>query len=755
MRLLTFAAAAFAAASLSACGGPNVDEHFARGNDYFDGHQYREAVVEYKTALQADDKRGDIRLKLADASLRLGDLRGALGEYVRAADLLADNVDAQVKAGSMLLMARRFEDARTRAEHALKLDPKSVDGMVLMGNALAGLNKIDDAIAEYQEALSLDPATDAASANLGAIQFIRGQRDASEATFLKAVQAAPKSVNARMALANFYWATSRPKDAEENLKAAVAIDPANMAANRALGVFYMANGRGAEAEQYFNTIAEAAKTTDTTISLADYYIATKRLDEAKTVLRELARQPDAFAQATTRLAALEAQQSSRGVAETLVGTVLERQPAYMPARLLNMRLQVAANRPDEALKIAEGVVKDEPNSPAAAQAHAIIGAIESWRGRTEQATNAFLEVLRIEPKSIGAAIALSRLSLSTLDLDRAESYANQALAAHPGNPAARALVVRIDLARGNAARANANLAELQKQYPDSPAVLNLVAAQHAVAGRLEPARATYARAATMAPGDMEALEGLIETSFRAGRQKDAVQAIEEALRRTTPSASLFTIAARTYRTAGDAKTAEDYLRKAIDLDPAKLQAYGLLGQLYISQKRLGDARDQYAELVGKNPRSVPASTVLAMIMEAQRDLPAAEAQYQKTLNLDPEAAVAANNLAWLYVSAGKNLDQALQLAQTSAKRLGDLSQVNDTLGWIYYKKGMFQPAVRHLEKSVQKDAADPAVHYHLGMAYLQAGEPDKAKKSLQRALAMSSAFDGAAEAKRALADLGR
>jgi tetratricopeptide (TPR) repeat protein len=254
---------------------------------------------------------------------------------------------------------------------------------------------------------------------------------------------------------------------------------------------------------------------------------------------------------------------------------------------------------------------------------------------------------------------------------------------------------------------------------------------------------------------MEALEGLVGTSFGAGRKQDAIQAVDDAMKRSAPSAALYILAGRAYASAGNPAKAEELLKKAIDLEPAKLQAYGLLGALYISQKRLGDARDQYTELTKKNPRSVPASTMLGMIMEAQRDLPAAEAQYQKTMGLDAEAAVAANNLAWLYVSSNRNLDQALQLAQTAAKQLGEVPQVNDTLGWIYYRKGIFQPAVRHLEKSIQKDATDPSVHYHLGMAYLQMGEIDKAKKSLTKSLSMSQNFDGASEAKKALADLGK
>ena len=47
-----------------------------------------------------------------------------------------------------------------------------------------------------------------------------------------------------------------------------------------------------------------------------------------------------------------------------------------------------------------------------------------------------------------------------------------------------------------------------------------------------------------------------------------------------------------------------------------------------------------------------------------------------------------------------------------------------------------------------------AVHYHLGMAYLQSGYLDKAKKQLQAALASKTEFDGSADAKKALAQLG-
>ena len=46
----------------------------------------------------------------------------AYGSYARAADLDPQNVDAQIKAGTLLLVAGEYDAARTRAELAVRAD---------------------------------------------------------------------------------------------------------------------------------------------------------------------------------------------------------------------------------------------------------------------------------------------------------------------------------------------------------------------------------------------------------------------------------------------------------------------------------------------------------------------------------------------------------------------------------------------------------------------------------------------------------
>ena len=160
--------------------------------------------------MQIDAQRGDAHLKLADAQVKANDPVNAIKEYIRAADLLPNDADTQLKAAQGLLLAGRYEDARARADKVLERDKQNVTAQILRGNALAGLKDFDGAIAEYEDAVATDPSQHEAFVNLGTVQFLRGNREESEAAFHKAVEAAPQSVEARLSLANFYWASQRP-----------------------------------------------------------------------------------------------------------------------------------------------------------------------------------------------------------------------------------------------------------------------------------------------------------------------------------------------------------------------------------------------------------------------------------------------------------------------------------------------------------------------------------------------------------------
>src|SRR5262245_4481425 len=115
------------------------ERYLASGDQYVSQKNYREAVIQYRNAVAIEGTAGDIRLKLGTVYEALGENRNALGEYVRAADLMPDNDQAQLQAGKMLVAYRRFDEAKARATKVLEKDPKNVNALIVLGNALAGL----------------------------------------------------------------------------------------------------------------------------------------------------------------------------------------------------------------------------------------------------------------------------------------------------------------------------------------------------------------------------------------------------------------------------------------------------------------------------------------------------------------------------------------------------------------------------------------------------------------------------------------
>jgi Flp pilus assembly protein TadD len=204
---------------------------------------------------------------------------------------------------------------------------------------------------------------------------------------------------------------------------------------------------------------------------------------------------------------------------------------------------------------------------------------------------------------------------------------------------------------------------------------------------------------------------------------------------------------------GDQQKAEAAFKRVLELDPANIQAYNRLGALYMTQHRLDDAKKDYENVAGGQTKSVEAATMVGIILELQNKPAEARQQYERALAIDPQAAVAANNLAWAYADGGEQLDTALQLAQTAKAQLPDRHEVDDTLGWVYYKKQLPTLAIAEFKRTVQAQPDNPVYQYHLGLAYAQNGEKYEARQSLQRALKLKSDFDGADNARKVLASV--
>jgi len=735
-----------------ACARVNPDKHVNAADGYMAQGLFGEAVIEYRVAAQAAPKRADIHMKLADAYIRSGHYSEGIQEASRASDLQPNDVTAHVKVGNLLLLARDFNGAKDHADRALTIDPDNVDATLLLGNSQAGLKNFADAIREYEDAIALQPSDGQPYVNLGSVLLVQGKRSEAEATFRKAISMSPKSPIGYLGLANLLWTTGRVDEAEKTIKSALAIAPNDLEANRAIVVLYLATRRPREAERYIRMLVHLSDTVQAHLYLADYYLTLKQPDDARKVLLELASRADGYVPANVRLAAFEGDSGQRAQALARLEEVLKRFPKDTSARLVRAILWRDDGKSDQALIEARDIIKAEPMSTLAASAYSLIGEIAAESDRFEEAVAAYEEVLKRDSHSNRGLLALAALYLSKGNLDKSSGYLTQALSLDPKNLPARALRVRLLLAQGDRAGAANALEALRHDAPDLVVVQNLQAAEQLAAGQFSAARATYAKALDGSPNDVEATAGLVQLDLATGHTKAALDRIEPHLAAKPPSPNFLILAAQTYDEIGQGQKVEESLKKAIEVAPDKMAGYSMLGFYYAKQHRLDEAREEFEELVRRNPKSISAGTMLGMVLESLNRQADAEKRYQTVLLMNPQAPIAANNLSYIYLSTNRNLETAFELAQTAHQESPGDAHISDTLGWAYYQKKQPRDAVRNLEDSVKIDPTNPNAQYHLGMAYVQAGDPASARRALQKVIALKNEEQSDA-AKKAMDEL--
>jgi cellulose synthase operon protein C len=166
----------------------------------------------------------------------------------------------------------------------------------------------------------------------------------------------------------------------------------------------------------------------------------------------------------------------------------------------------------------------------------------------------------------------------------------------------------------------------------------------------------------------------------------------------------------------------------------------------------------YLQSIKDNPREPNFYIRAGELYEIQGKYDDARNMYQQAINVQPDNAIAANDLAYIMLQQGGNVDVALSMAQTARRGMPDWPAAADTLGWAYYQKGVYQSAIdlfleaiRLNEKAGNPSQAD--FHYHLGLAYQHANQNAQARQQLERVLKINPNYSDAAQVRKALAEL--
>lgn len=691
--------------------------HLARGDKYFSQKQYNEAILEYRNVLRFEESNDQAIQRLGVAYYQVGNLMQSLPFLLKTKEIEPNNRDARIKLGKVFLAGRKLKEARDEAQFILKKDPKNFEAILLLAGSARTPKEVDAAIKRLEGV----------------------RRDFGD------------RARFHMALAALYMRKKEMVTAERYFKQAVAKDPKSIESHHALANFYLAKRDLPQAEEEFKTGATlGANQPGTGMALANFYLITGKTREAKKSLVELIDKHDGYLPAWRRLARIQIGEKKFAEAIKTVRVILKKNRRDLEGRFLRGRIRLAQGKAPEAIPDFQAVLKQEPGL---SEVRYQLALANLRLGNVQQAKQELRRTLDSTPRYARASLTLAELNLGSGAPEAAIDLLEPVVTRQPRNIRALKLLGMAHLAKRDAAKATKAFRKAVNIAPKEPHAIYMLGVGLSATGQLEQAGKKFEEALALKADYLEPLAGLAQLAYARKKPEAALARVERQLRVVPASGPFHHLLGKIQLTRGESKTAEQSFLRAIKLEPKLLASYMALGALYGREKRYDEALAKAEQARKIYPKNLGAHMLVGVIQQQKGAVEQAKKTYERALELNPRFGPAANNLAYLYAEHGGDKEKALALAQTAKEVLPNDPSVSDTLGWVLYKRGLYDGALNHLTRSASRLSKNPEVQYHLGMTYYKLGNKKAAKQTLAQALKLGTRFAGANKAKETLVKL--
>ena len=180
------------------------------------------------------------------------------------------------------------------------------------------------------------------------------------------------------------------------------------------------------------------------------------------------------------------------------------------------------------------------------------------------------------------------------------------------------------------------------------------------------------------------------------------------------------------------------LEKMVGERPQRYDALWLLGNVHRNRSAFGAAVVAYDRALRRIPgvarRHWNLLYVRGIALERSGQWPRAEADFLHALKLNPGQPYVLNYLAYSWVDRGERLERARGMLEEAVRKRPNDGYIVDSVGWVEYRLGNFEAAVRHLERATELRPHDPIINRHLGDAYWRTGRRNEARFQWSRSL---------------------
>ncbi|MEM6943413.1 MAG: tetratricopeptide repeat protein, partial [Pseudomonadota bacterium] len=256
----------------------------------------------------------------------------------------------------------------------------------------------------------------------------------------------------------------------------------------------------------------------------------------------------------------------------------------------------------------------------------------------------------------------------------------------------------------------------------------------------------YARLAGFLDPDLIDAKVLMAQMLARDEQYDLAIAAYESVPRNAPEALEAQIGrANAMHEAGRLEPAIIAMREVTARFPRSVEAQLALGDILRRERRFAEASVAYDAAIQLTDPIEPRHWVLfyqrGITYERSDQWEKAEADFLQALEMEPDQPQVLNYLGYSWVELRMNIDRAKEMIETAVAKRPDDGYIVDSLGWVLFRLGDFEEAVRHLERAVELRPVDPVINDHFGDALWMVGRRTEARFQWRRALSFEPEED--------------
>jgi len=747
--------------TLVGCRSGSADLQFiSRGKDLIVKKQYARALIEFKNASRLRPNNAEPYYQSGLAYLATGDYQSGYQSLLKATELDPKHMKAQEKLAEVIASSvsntripEQLQEAEKRVQSVLAVVPDSPQALSALGIAEYSLGKPEEGIKHLEAALEKSPQYLKAATSLAVIKIRNKDLRGAENILRKVAADSPQAPDAQLALGRFFETTGRASEAEAAYREALTIDAKFGPALLDLARVEFVAGRKDDAEKTL-AILSALPDKQYRAYHANFLLAEGKVDEAVKEFEQQAAADPKDREAFSRLTSAYFITRKFPEAEAAINAALKRNPKDTNALLDRSRVDLMTAEFTEAENDLNQILGADPNS---AMARYLLSTVFVARGRRLAARQELGKALEFDPNLLAARLELAQ-SLT------ADGAAKSALDVLEQAPEEQKNLLPVLVARNYALIGIKDRVELRKSlvrglamYKQAPDLVFQDGLLKFQASDIAGARTAFEQVLAVRPVDAVALDSLAQTYAYEKRPDQALKTVELYASKHPNSAPLQNVLGNWFATSKRRDDARKAYRAALASDPTLFQAHMSLIIQDTAEGKYDSARQELTALaripVLPANRAVVEAT-LGMIESKTGNSALAILHYRKALDADPNNLIALNNLAYRLADSTDQIDEALKYAQQAKELDPNNIAVEDTIGWAFYRKGLYDNAVVHLQNAAAKQGT-AVFKYHLAMAYMKTGDLRRGQQTLEEARRMDPNLPEAASASRLMASLSR